>query len=360
MKANYVPQVLDAGSPLEARKGAHPKTLAGYVDGAATEIRRMKLGDYLVDHWLPSVEFEVEPTTLQGYRTNVLRHVVPAIGDTAVEDLTREGLKRFYSDLLSRNVPGTQKPLSKGSVCRIHSAIHRGLRLLVEAGVLMSNPASGARPRTRKLDHYEIRIWSPNELSMFLAQTTNSPLGSIWFVMAHTGIRRGEALGLRWHDFHAQMGVLSVRRALNQVGSKIYVSAPKSAQSRVIELDSATVECLREHRDRLEHERARLEGAKVSSSDYVFVSDDGTAHVPARISKAFQAAVVEHGLPRIRLHDLRHTHASHLIESGANPKVVQERLGHADVVITLNLYSHLFPTTQRDAIRQLERFYSTR
>ena len=355
MRANYVPDVLDAGSVIEASKGARPKARPGHVNGSRNDLTRTTLRDYLVEQWLPSIEFELEPNTIESYRSNIHLHILPALGDIPLGEFTRSQIKQFYSDLLSNDAARLHKPLSKGTVCRIHSVLHRAFRILVDAGVLEINPAVGARPRTRKLDKYEIRIWSPQELGRFLSSTRRTPLGSLWHVMAFTGMRRGEVLGLRWYDIHEDARFLSVRRALNQVRTESYISAPKSAQSRVLELDEKTLKVLRRHRQRVEVERRAAVGTR--SDDYVFTTVEGAPYMPAGISQAFTKAVATHGLPRIRLHDLRHTHASHLIESGANPKVVQERLGHADVVITLNLYSHLFPTTQRSAIDDLTAFY---
>jgi integrase len=176
-------------------------------------------------------------------------------------------------------------------------------------------------------------------------------------VLAFTGMRRGEALALRWHDYRDSSALVSVRRSFGFADNRLYMSMPKSAHARVLELDGETVRWLRRHRTKTRNERTRSGLPALSSEDFIFTNADGEPYHPNGISKVFKQLTAKANVPAIRLHDLRHTHASHLIESGANPKVVQERLGHADVVITLNIYSHLFPTTQRNAVDRLTEFY---
>ena len=162
-------------------------------------------------------------------------------------------------------------------------------------------------------------------------------------------MRRSEALALKVADLRLSQAQLAIRRTFGTANREIYVTRPKTDAERVVELDPTTVKVLRAH--------LRTHGIKDASDAWVFAKKDGQPLTPNRVSKRFQELVGATDLPRIRLHDLRHTHASHLILSGANMKAVQERLGHADLMVTLNIYSHVLPTTQRDAVKQLGRFY---
>jgi integrase len=161
-------------------------------------------------------------------------------------------------------------------------------------------------------------------------------------------VRRGEALPLRWTDLDLDTGTATIRRAFVTVGYQVVDSTPKSGKGRAVDLDPQTVAVLRAHKARLAQERLDI-GPAYDDQGLVFARKDGAPLHPDRVSKMFDAYVKRAGLRRIRLHDLRHTHAAHLILSGANPLVVQQRLGHHSVAFTLSHYGHLFPSMQRQA-----------
>ncbi len=346
MKYTYVPDVMNNRGVFISHAYRSQRGASGPV-APTLNPDRTDLATYLVESWLPAIRHEVEPITYSGYESHVRNHITPHLGDVAVTALNRTTIRHFYRTLLEQRDPSSGKSLAKGSVERIHATLHRALAALVEAEVLERNPAAGARPRRKKSERYEARIWTPDELRAFLGAVTEHPMYGLWQVLAYTGVRRGEALGLKWEDIRLTRGVITIRRAIIQVGGNIYTSSPKSGQSRVIDIDARTIEILAD---------AKPKGGR-SNHDYVFCDERRDPLVPVRVSKTFSSLVRRVPVPIIRLHDLRHTHASHLLEAGANPKVVQERLGHADVVITLNIYSHLFPTTQERAVTDLCAFY---
>ena len=355
MKYSYVPEVIQS-SPLTARAFDKERSSPGFVAGTDKQgVARMKLGDFLYQKWLPAIYLEVEPTTYRSYEGHVRRHINPYLGDVRICDITRDLLKELYVTLMQTPVPGSRRVLKKGTVERVHVTLHRAFAMLVDAEVLDRNPARGARPKRRKSEQYEIRVWTPEELQGFFVFARKDPLFALWRLLALTGIRRGEAMGLRWFDINFRIRTMAVRRSLNWAGVP-YLSTPKSSQARVLELDDETLRVL----NRFRHHQRRVwakSGPSLAADDFVFCNDQGEPLLPSWVTKHFKTLVTEAGVPVIRLHDLRHTHASHLIESGAHPKVVQERLGHADVVITLNIYSHLFPTTHRDAVDRLALLY---
>ena len=166
-----------------------------------------------------------------------------------------------------------------------------------------------------------------------------------------TGMRRGEALGLRWEDVDLENGRLCVRRALIPCAREVVVSEPKTARGRrVVALDAETVAVLKAEAARQlsdQHE----EGDAWLDSGYVFTREDGHELDPEDVTRHFRQAVKKAMLPSIRLHDLRHTHATLALRAGVHPKVVSERLGHASVLITLDTYSHAIPAMQEEAAR---------
>jgi integrase len=313
-------------------------------------VPRMTVGRFLLCEWLPTMQAEVEPTTWKSLKGQIEQHIVPIIGHISLLQLSRDHIRDMYQELLCKPKCHGEGFLSKSSVQRIHAGLHWALESLVEAGRLPANPADGAKPRTRKSEMYEIKIWSPDQLQQFLSFVRSDPLFPLWRLLAWSGMRRGEALGLQWRDLQLKAGSLSVRRAVCAAGSHVYVSRPKSTVARVVDLDRETLTSLRAHKRR----QARAFGPNLHDC-WIFTDAEGNNLHPNRVTKSFTALVERSGLPRIRLHDLRHTHASHLIMSGANIKVVQERLGHANATITLMTYTHLMPTTQRTAIDTLAR-----
>ena len=332
--------------PLQKRL-AKDRRAALEVSG---RVRSMTLGNYLQHRWLPLVVLGLEPSTASSYRQHVVNHIIPHLGNIRVGKLERARIQRFYADLLHNESPRTHRPLSKGSVIRIHGVLHSALEDLVTAGQLPSNPARGARPRHTKSERHEYRIWTQRQVEQFLASAKPDPLFALWRLLAFTGMRRSEAIGLKREDLRLEARQLSVRRAIRIADRQLYVTRPKSDAERVIELDITTARSLRTH--------LRAQSWLFPGGEWVFTNVNGDVLSPERVTHHFQKLLATTDLPRIRLHDLRHTHASHLILAGVNVKAVQERLGHSDVVVTLNIYSHVLPTTQRDAVRQLERFYS--
>lgn len=170
-------------------------------------------------------------------------------------------------------------------------------------------------------------------------------------------MRRGEALGLKWADFTPHYKHATVKRALVQTDRSTYVSAPKGARGRKIDLLRTTAIALKEHRRRTRARRRRAGTGPVAGSDFVFARKNGKPLDPAHVSGRFRALVKAGRFPIIRLHDLRHTHASHLLQAGANLKAVQERLGHANPMFTIDTYIHLMPTIQAEAVKALTKFY---
>ena len=174
-------------------------------------------------------------------------------------------------------------------------------------------------------------------------------LHALWVVLATTGMRRGEALGLRWSDVDLDTGRLRVVQTIVQTRSLVTVGQPKTDRGRrSVALDQGTVAALRDHRRRMLEERL-LVGADFDDLGLVFHQPDGTWLQPDAVSAAFLRRVRRDGLPRLTLHGLRHTWATLALERGVHPRVVQERLGHSTIAITLGIYSHVSPTLHDEA-----------
>jgi len=194
-----------------------------------------------------------------------------------------------------------------------------------------------------------MRTWTKEQLKEFLEAVHDDCLSPLWHTIAMTGMRRGEAIGLRWSDVDLEGGRLAVRRALIPINREVVVSEPKTAKGRrVIALDPGTVEVLKAQAARQLEEQDDWDEGWVETG-LVFTAENGAALDPESISRYWRQAVKKSLLPSIRLHDLRHTHATLALQAGIHPKVVSDRLGHATISITLDTYSHAIPAMQEEA-----------
>ncbi|MDQ6909311.1 MAG: site-specific integrase [Actinomycetota bacterium] len=241
--------------------------------------------------------------------------------------------------------------LDRRTVNYIHTILHRALKDAVRWGRLARNPADAADPPRAGQKSDGIHAWDAATLRRFLGASlaAEDRLHGLWVLIATTGMRRGEALGLRWSDLDLEAGRVRVVQTIIQVGSVVSISEPKTARGRrPVSLDRATVAVLRAHRHRMNQERL-LVGADFNDLDLVFCQPDGSWLHPDAVSAAFLRRVRRYDLTRLTLKGLRHTWATLALEQGIHPRVVQERLGHSTIAITLGIYSHVSPTLHDEA-----------
>ena len=315
--------------------------------------------------WLPSVKARIRPATYAQYETLAEKHIIPALGGTKLQNLTTAQLNAFYADLLdhgrrnlrrARSAAPDEIPINRGlsarTVGHVHGVIRAALNDAVRWQDLGRNPALQASPP--KKQRAEMRTWTAEQARMFLDSVRSDRLYAAYALALTTGLRRGELLGLAWRDVDLEVGWLNVRQTVISVNFKVQLSTPKTASGRrSVGLDSGTVELLREHRLRQLKERHDLGLAAQQPDDLVFATVEGAPLHPGLFTDTFDRRVKAAGVPRIRLHDLRHTAATLLLSAGVHPKVVQERLGHSSVSITLDLYSHSIPALQLEAASKL-------
>ena len=308
------------------------------------------LGEYLEKEWLPSLQGGVlRESTLAGYRSHVEHHLAPtALGMTKLRELTRQRIQTHFAELREHGrADGADKPLSAASIHRIAATLHRALRDAVRDNVLPFNPADDVElPQVPKP---QLTFWDSTQVATFLTSVRNDRLGPLWLLYGATGARRGELLGLRWdcvgidHDEAGEVtgGRIAIRRTLLQIRGVVTEGVPKTASSvRTIELDPACARALERLRGRQDVERA-LAGDDWHGDESVFASEDGAPVEPDGVSHAFTAAVKASGLPRLRLHDMRHSFATIALNELHEPITqVSARLGHRDPSVTMSIYSH--------------------
>jgi integrase len=322
--------------------------LATLRTGTFVEPSQRTLAHFLVEEWLPAVRPpKVRPSTWLSYQKSVERHIVPALGHLPLQRLTPAELSVFYRTLLERGRRDGRRGLAPKTVRNIHGALHTALRDAVRWGYVARNVAAaadlpkGATP--------EMRVWSPEQLRAFLEHVRGDRLYAAWLLLATTGMRRGEVAGLRWVDVDLDGGRVSPRRPRVVVNFEVVVSEPKTAKGRrSLALDPATVAALREHR-RCQLEERLAVGPRWEDSGLVFTWPDGRPLHPERFSRWFEQHARAAGLPKIRLHDVRHSYATAALAAGIPAKVVSERLGHANIAITMDTYSHVLPGLDEQA-----------
>lgn len=304
------------------------------------------------------------PSTVASYRKNMRLHVVPHIGALRLDQVTGTRLTALYRQLEREGRVDGAGGLSARTVRYVHTILHSALGAAVRDGRLAVNPADKATPPTaREAASPEMSTWSSEQLQAFLgwSASTDDELYPAWLLLAITGVRRGELLGLRWIDVDFDAETVAIRRSATLIknageGERIEIGPPKSGRSRVVDVDQQTVAVLRSHRAA----RATLSLNFGRADAYLFGDLAGAVRHPERFSRTFQSrvrcarrALGDDALPALRLHDIRHTAATLMLRNGEHPKVVSERLGHAKVSITLDVYSHAVPTLQREAADRL-------
>jgi len=316
------------------------------LDGVFVEPDKITVGEYLEKRWLPSLAAqELSPSTIVQYELHVAR-VLPAIRDIPLQKLTRSDVALVAADLAKKPTRKTGKPLSPSTRSGALVILQRALGDAVESGLLRVNPAAGVkRPKVRRP---EIKAWSSDELATFLRATRDDQLGPLWHVLGLTGLRRGEALGLYWPDVDLDAGRLHVQRQRAVARYVVSERPTKNGKPRPISLDAGTVEALRRQSQRQLDDAAEW-GDAWTATGHVFTREDGEPWHPDKVSEFFRATLKRVDVPRIRVHDLRHTWATLALRAGVHPKVVQERLGHANIRITLDTYSHVLPDMQESA-----------
>lgn len=307
------------------------------------------LGDYL-DAWIETFGAPtVRERTLRSYRLNVKR-IKQSLGLVQLRALTPSAIQTFYAALLARG-------LAPRSVWQVHMLLHRALKQAAFSGVISRNPVDGvARPRA---SHDEVRTLTHDELKQLFNATTQHRLHALWVLLATTGIRLGEALGLKWADVDLDSNRISIRHSLQYLrGTGFVLGEPKTPKSRrMVFLAPGTGMALKEHRARQLAEREAARNLWQPVFDLVFTSVTGKPLQDGHVSWCFHHALEDAGLRRMRIHDLRHTAASLLLEQGVHPKVVQELLGHSTITVTLDTYSHVVPGLHAEVAERMQELF---
>jgi integrase len=310
--------------------------------------------DECLASWHARQRSQLQHSTWRTYADVMRRYLSPMLGDVPLAELDPLRVEQFYADLFERGgVHG--KGLSIATVRYVHAVLHKALADGVRLRVVDVNVTDFAQLPRRPADTGAapaLRVWSAEQAQRFLRLVTTERLGPLWGTALGTGMRRGELLGLSWHDVDLEGRTVRVHRSLSTLEGTPQLKSTKTGRPRTISLDLGTADRLAAWR--VEQRRELREVPRVAVDwDPVFAEPDGAPHLPMRITSAFRRLARRLPLPVIRLHDLRHTHASLLLQAGVSIKVVSERLGHRTIALTMDTYTHVMPAMDRDAADRL-------
>ena len=306
------------------------------------------LGDFL-DRWLWDYVWpNLSPETAQVYDIICRKHLIPALGKLELPKVTPEVLQAYYSKALKEGRRDGKGGLSPRTVRHHHTTLHTALAHAVKWRLLARNPADAVdAPKYQKK---EMRVFDQSGMGTFLEFIKESEYYPLFYTSLYTGVRRSELLALRWCDVDLDMGTISINRSLHQLADNSFIfQAPKTAESRrLIALPPSAAIVLRKHKE-IQTAQGLMLGVPIREESLVFAHHDGSPLLPHTITNVWKRLVKQSGFQGIRLHDARHTHATLMLSQGVHPKVVQERLGHANISMTLDTYSHVLPGIQEAA-----------
>ena len=304
------------------------------------------LGEYLQD-WLFGLSVRLRATTVDQYETIVAAYVLPHLGSLPLQHVSSTDLTALYARLVREGGRHGQG-LAPKTVRNVHGVLSAALKDAEGAHLLAINPAQAAKPP--RVSRGAREAWTASELRKFLEVAESDRMYAAAFVAATTGMRRSEVLGVAWNCVDLDSALLEVTQTLVMVGNDpVLVGDTKTARSRrQVALDDATVTVLREHR-RLRLAERLAWGEAWRNHGLVFCQEDGTPVRPDWFTRWVNRTARESGVKMIGTHGLRHTWATLALKAGVHVKVVSERLGHASVATTMDIYSHVLPSMQREA-----------
>jgi integrase len=309
---------------------------------ADVTVHGLTVGEYLTS-WLES-KHALKPKTVELYESLIRNYLIPHLGRVRLLELRAQHLDSMY---VAINVGSRGRPLSATTIRRIHGVLRAALNSAVKRRLIPYSPAEHVELAAE--NHRRPKPWSSQQAQAFLGSAVADRLHAFYHLLLVTGLRRGEAIGLRWEDIDLAGRCLFVVQQISEVNGELVVGTPKTKRGvRLVPLDSHTVAMLTRHRDGQVLERVAW-GPAWNDQGLVFTREDGSPVRPGYATRHFKHLAAVAGLPVIRLHDLRHTNASLALQAGVDLKVVSERLGHSQLAVTADLYTHVHLGLGQDA-----------
>jgi integrase len=319
--------------------------------GTYLEPSKTTLAAYL-DHWLDHVKTQVSPRSHERYSEIVRKNIVPALGAVFLNKLRPAQISAAYSNALASGRRDGKGGLAPTTVVYMHRLIKQALGQAVRWELLSRNAADAVDPP--KVERGSLTTYDMAQTVELLEALRGTRLRLPVLLGVMCGLRRGEIVALRWSHIDLAAGKIAVVESAEQTTAGVRYKPPKSGRGRTVALSAMVTTQLRQHRLAQAEELLRL-GVRQSDATFVYTRQDGEPMQPRSLSQMWASCVTP--LPHFRFHDLRHAHATHMLSAGVHPKVASERLGHSKVGITLDLYSHVLPGMQEDAVARIDEAY---
>lgn len=351
------PKWIDTQLPERGNKRKAEKLLADCLaEYNKTNIPYSKLtvADYFIQ-WLENVKNDVKPNTYRSYYGNMTNHIIPYFTQNKIklQELTLFDLEDYYKSKLQPNSKiNSNSALSATTIKHHHQNISKALADAVRKGLIVANPASNAKtPKAEKFKGEFLNQKQVNELRLLFKGTViELPV----FLCSVYGFRRSEVLGLKWHNIDFESKSITVAETLQQGVGGNYTDTPKTDSSyRTLPMTSEVYNALTDTKS-IQNERKKLMGNYYVQSDYVCTWQNGNVISPNYLTRTFKSVLSKSNLPQIRLHDLRHSAASNLLDMGFSVVQVADWLGHSSSATTLNFYAHAEKRSKLDIANALD------
>jgi integrase len=329
--------------------------IAELQSGGGIDPTRTSLAAYF-ERWLEHMQGQVSPGTHQRYCLLAHKNLVPLLGGLVLTKLQPAHISSAYAKALASGRCDGTGGLSPRTVTHMHRVLREALQQALHWQLLARNPADAVKPP--KIERKQLTVLDASATATLIEAARSYSVFMPILLGALCGLRRGEITALRWRSVDLNTGQLAVVASTEQTEAHgCREKETKSGRARTIALPALVIEELRRHR-REQAERLLRLGIRATDDHHVIMQADGTPLQPNSLTHAFVDFLKARGLKRIRFHDLRHSHATHMLAAGIHPKVASERLGHSKVGITLDLYSHVLPGIQDEAAMQVNALIS--
>ncbi|NLS07639.1 site-specific integrase [Rhizobium sp. P32RR-XVIII] len=328
------------------------RLIAEIKSGGYVEPTKQTVAEFLTE-WLSFIKPTVTPKTHERYTEICEKNLGPLIGDVVLAKLKTDKIDAAFAKALTEGHRRASGGLSPRTVHHMRRVLIKALSQAVTWDRLVKNPAAATTPP--KVERTKMLAYDADQTAELIEAFRTSRMFIPMMLAVMCGLRRGEILALRWRN--VELGhnrrLLSIRESAEQTKDGVRYKEPKAGKSRTVALSSMMLTELKAHRARQAEEQLKI-GIRPGDDSFVVAQADGRPLKPVSLTHEWTRLLAKTSLPRIRFHDLRHTHASQMLAAGVHPKVASERLGHSTIGITLDLYSHVMPGMQADAAEQVD------
>jgi integrase len=339
-----------AGTKKEAQL-ERSRLITEIASGTHADSGRMTVAGFL-ERWIEHMRGQVSPRSLERYAELCRKNISPVLGSLKLEKLQPAHISQAYARALVSGRRDGKGGLSPRTVTHMHRVLREALQQALRWQLIARNPVDAVRPP--KVERKQMSVYDADETIELIEAARGTSIFISILLGVLCGLRRGEIAALRWRYVDLERGQLSVVASAEQTEAGVREKETKSGKSRSVVLPSLIVEELRRHRLKQAEGLLQL-GIRLTDNHHVVTREDGQPLQPRSLSHTFRKFMrQQQNLHQIRLHDLRHTHATHMLRDGVHPKIAQERLGHSSVSVTIDLYSHVLPGMQAEAVSRVD------